>query len=74
MIENELLASAWMRSGGRCECHTISHGHDLRCNRQLVWPNRGRAVGRGAWDFRLHHEGGAEAHAEVLCIHCLERE
>jgi hypothetical protein len=75
MNEQDLLTSAWARSGGRCECHTISHGHDLRCNRQLVWPNRGRAFGHGAWDLKFHHNGGGgPGHIEVMCSECLKRE
>jgi hypothetical protein len=75
MSEQELLTMVWTRSGGRCECHTISHGHDLRCNRQLVWPNRGRSLGRGAWDIKFHGSGGSvPTHAEVVCVDCLQRE
>jgi hypothetical protein len=72
-VDEAALAEAWSRSGGRCECGTISHGHDLRCNRLLVWPNRGRSQGRGAWSLRLHANGGQPC-CEAVCSVCAARD
>ena len=48
---------AWKRAGGssppnpsHCECTYITHDHgQTRCNKQLIWANRGRD-GNGGWE------------------------
>ncbi len=45
----------WEFSGGKCECKITKHGHEGRCNKELVWDNRGRG-GRGCWE--AHHLDG----------------
>jgi len=43
-----------------------------RCNKELLWENRGREAGRGAWE--AHHrrsEGGDSlSNCEILCWVC----
>jgi hypothetical protein len=74
VIDDTATAEAWGRSDGRCECRSLAHGHDLRCNRMLVWPNRGRVLGRGAWSLRARPNGSAGPHIEVVCAECAARE
>jgi hypothetical protein len=63
---------AWSRSRGRCECRRVSHGHDnVRCNKILMWRNRG-LEGIGAWE--AHHKsisgGDGLSNCEILCWDC----
>ena len=74
-FSEEVVRRAWQRAGGRCECRRRTHGHYyVRCNKQLVWNNRGRA-GRGCWE--AHHRsssGGAGlSNCEILCWNCHSR-
>lgn len=72
---DDVVASAWARAGGRCECTRLTHGHSGRCNKQLVWENRGRETGRGAWEahHRVSQAAGREpiySNCEILCWDC----
>lgn len=56
----DVVRRAWARADGRCECHRKTHEHPyVRCNKELVWENRGRETGRGAWE--AHHIVSQEA-------------
>jgi len=73
----DVVRQAWTRAGGRCECQGASHLYG-RCNRELVWENRGRETGTGAWE--AHHivsqeTGGAPilSNCEILCWDCYRR-
>jgi len=45
---DSVVEKAWRQANGRCECRRKTHNHSyVRCNKQLVWSNRGR-TGRGA--------------------------
>ena len=70
-----VIEEAWKRSGGKCECHRNVCGHGIRCNKQLVWTNRGKEGHRGAWE--AHHKtavsvGGEDtvSNCEILCLDC----
>lgn len=72
-FSEETIREAWMRAGGRCECRRYTHNHTgIRCNKELVWENRGREAGRGAWE--AHHRsstgGDALSNCEILCWVC----
>lgn len=70
------VKQAWQRSGGKCECRREGHEHHyVRCNKELVWDNRGRNSGKGAWE--AHHKtnvqsDGSDAlsNCEILCWEC----
>ena len=70
-----VVDDAWARSGGYCECRRRSHEHHyVRCNKQLVYGNRGRE-GRGCWEANHRHRvesGGSDAlsNCEILCWDC----
>lgn len=62
----EVKAKAFARSGGRCECIRLSHGHQGRC-----------AVALTSTEAEYHHvhadaRGGSDglANCEVLCKPC----
>jgi 5-methylcytosine-specific restriction endonuclease McrA len=70
-----VVQRAWQRAGGRCECVRKKCGHTGRCNKQLVWDNRGNNGARGAWE--AHHvtasgAGGPDtlSNCEILCVDC----
>lgn len=70
-----IVLKAWERAGGKCECRRRTCGHAGRCNKQLVWENRGEEGQRGAWE--AHHatavaSGGADilSNCEILCLEC----
>ncbi len=71
-FSNDVVEQAWKRCGGSCECRRAAHDHlYIRCNKQLVWDNRGRE-GRGAWE--AHHKnangGDSLSNCEILCWDC----
>jgi len=75
-FSDEVVAQAWRRAGGKCECRRTTHGHlYMRCNKELVWENRGREEGRGAWE--AHHisstGGDTLSNCEILCWDCHQR-
>jgi hypothetical protein len=46
----DVVAQAWKRSGGKCECKRWKHNHNYtRCNAQLVPAIRGQE-GQGRWE------------------------
>lgn len=70
-----VVDTAWNRSGGKCECTRTSHGHSGRCNKSLIYANRGQDGKVGAWE--AHHivsikSGGSDnlSNCEILCIEC----
>ena len=71
-FSDEIVEQAWNRAGGKCECRRQTHGHDYgRCNKQLVWENRGRE-GRGAWEAHHINANGGDmlSNCEILCWEC----
>ena len=71
------VMKAWQRSGGRCECCRISHGHGYtgRCTQRLLWNQRGNDNSPFGWE--AHHvtassSGGSDtlSNCEILCIEC----
>ena len=46
----------------------------MRCNKQLVWANRGR-TGRGAWEAHHRVRDGPDtlSNCEILCWDCHSR-
>ena len=69
---HEVLLEAWARSDGRCECQREGHGHEGRCNRQLMWTMRGSTSAPGAWDVSRRTSWGTDvlANCVVLCAAC----
>lgn len=71
-FSNEVVKKAWVRAGGKCECRRVSHKHYyIRCNKELVWGNRGRK-GRGAWEAHHINSNGGDtlSNCEILCWDC----
>ena len=73
----DTVQRAWKRANGRCECKRTSCGHGYRCNKQLVWNNRGQETARGSWE--AHHvlsvrAGGSDSlsNCQILCTDCHE--
>lgn len=72
---DEVVAQAWKRAGGRCECRRTTHNHPyVRCNKELVWENRGRES-RGAWEAHHISSTGDDtlSNCEILCWDCHQR-
>jgi len=71
-FSNDVVLRAWRRSDGKCECGRSSHNHlYVRCNKELVWENRGRE-GRGAWEAHHIDSDGDDtaSNCEILCWDC----
>jgi hypothetical protein len=70
-FDDDVVEKAWDRAKGHCECTRKTHGISGRCNKQLVWANRGRQ-GRGCWE--AHHinsnRPGTLSNCEILCWDC----
>lgn len=66
-----VVALAFARAGGRCECERLAHGHMGRCPRQLNPGYRGLDV-PGGWE--AHHRNsqgpGVLSNCEIVCQHC----
>ena len=68
-----VVERAWRRADGKCECARPSEGHPHgRCNRQLVWDNRGKEGQEGAWEANLIRSSGGDvpSNCEILCWAC----
>ena len=70
-----VIKEAWKRSGGRCECTRLTHGHAGRCPNILVWEAQGNKVQPGSWS--AHHRvpeaaGGSDPidNCEIMCARC----
>jgi hypothetical protein len=71
--------ACWKRAGGQyppqssnCECQRVTHDHNsYRCNKQLVWENRGRE-GRGAWEAHSISGKHLDSMSDclILCWNC----
>lgn len=71
-FSEKTVSDAWERAKGYCECKRERHDHDYkRCNKQLVWANRGRAD-RGAWEAHHIVADGPDipSNCEILCWEC----
>jgi len=70
-FSGETIQAAWQRSGGRCECERVGHGHEGRCGRELVWDLQG-ADSDGGWRPRRKATWGndALANCEIRCASC----
>ena len=75
-FSSAVIAAAWQRSGGRCECCRTTCGHGYyRCNRALNWYARGNDYAADGWE--AHHViaveyGGPDTleNCRILCIPC----
>jgi len=68
-----VVDEAWRRSGGNCECRRSNHNHlYVRCNKQLVYENRGKTGQRGCWEAHHITAGGPDvaSNCEILCCEC----
>jgi len=71
-FSDDVVAQAWRRSGGKCECTRTGHGHTGRHNKELSWENRGRESGWGAWEAHHTSSSGGDglSNCEILCWNC----
>lgn len=67
-FSDDVVRAAWQRAKGKCE----------KCNKELVWSNRGRESGVGAWE--AHHITPVERrgsddlqNCKILCWPCHEK-
>ena len=72
---DSVVEKAWATAGRRCQCRRKTHRHPYdRCNKLLVWMNRGRE-GRGCWE--AHHlwasGGDTLTNCQILCWDCHSR-
>jgi hypothetical protein len=67
-----VVAEAWKRSGGRCECTRESHQHQGgRCARNLIWTMQGAEGGPG-WTAARKTSWGTDVlgNCEIRCTAC----
>ena len=66
-----VVEEAWQRSGGRCECTRVTHGHSIPCSSILSKYNRGREGG-GEWEALHRVSGGFDtlSNCHILCWDC----
>lgn len=71
-FSEDVVAAAFRRSGGRCECTRSTCGtHFGRCSNLLDWRLRGRETS-GGWEAHHIVAGGPStlSNCEILCIRC----
>ena len=71
-----VIDSAFRRAGSKCECKRTSHQHSFgRCNKLLVWENRGKDGSRGCWEAHHIVADGPDtlSNCEILCCDCHKR-
>jgi hypothetical protein len=68
----DVVDSAWKRSGGRCECTRDSHNHSGRCPKQLNYDSRGKDYLPGCWEAHHINANGGDglSNCEILCCEC----
>ena len=71
-FSEQTILEAWNRAKGRSECRRSTHNHAIPCNKELVWENRGRETGRGAWEAHHLVSGGGDtlSNCQILCWNC----
>jgi hypothetical protein len=69
---DSVVAEAWKRSGGCCECNRIEHNHVRPCGVKLIWKARGQDKYLASWEAHHVTAGGPDtaANCEILCILC----
>jgi hypothetical protein len=69
---DSVVAEAWLRSGGTCECTRSTHGHVGRCGARLDWGARGQEKYLASWEAHHITAGGPDtaSNCEILCILC----
>lgn len=66
-----VVALAWLRSGGRCECGRTSHAHRGSCKTQLNKGSRGKESSMGWEAHHINSNGdGVLSNCEILCQDC----
>lgn len=72
-FSDDVVKKAFSRADGKCECKRSRHNHPYgRCGKELVWDNRGRNSGRGAWEAHHINANGDDnlSNCEILCWDC----
>lgn len=69
-----VIDQAWIQSGGRCECTRRAHGHQGRCNCELLKAARGKETSLG-WEPHHKTASGLDTliNCEILCLSCREQ-
>jgi len=69
---DSVVAEAWKRSGGTCECKRGTHGHVGRCGVRLVAQDRGSDRVLGGWEAHHVTASGPDtaSNCEILCQPC----
>lgn len=68
----DVVETAFYRAKKCCECRRKEHDHSYsRCNKELVWENRGRE-GKGCWEAHHINSNGGDtlSNCEILCWDC----
>ena len=71
-FKQRVVEAAWRMAEGKCECRRKSHQHpSTRCNKELVWENRGRE-GRGKWEAHHINSSGPDTllNCVIMCWDC----
>ena len=71
VFSEHIVKQAWIRSGGRCECNRMFHGHRGRCNKPLLELYRGEVDTEAGWEA-LSKSGSYTdlSDCEILCRDC----
>jgi hypothetical protein len=71
---DDVVKDAWELVEGKCECTRTAHQHpETRCNKHLLWENRG---GWGGWEACPIDSNPAHntlSNCEILCYDCHSR-
>ena len=69
-FSEDVIAQAWRRARGHCECDQSSHTHEPPCGRVIVWNFRGRNA-TDAWEAdHVSGEDDALVNCQLRCWPC----
>ena len=74
-INDNPIEKAFIRSGGKCECRSWNHSHNVvRCGQELILEQRGKQ-GKGRWEAHCINPKFSESaySYEILCADCYKR-
>ncbi len=66
---DSVVEQAWTRSGEKCECTRVTHGHTGRCNKTLLRSFQGDRNSVYGWEAHHVNSFGGDilSNCEILC-------
>ncbi|MBU4502334.1 MAG: hypothetical protein KKA79_07075 [Nanoarchaeota archaeon] len=66
----QIVKDAWDRADEKCECEMSSCGHGERCNKPLIWSDRGDDPEGWEAHHKIQGDGEGLGNCKILCQLC----